>query len=207
MHRMIEQLIHIDQQALLAINHCHAPWADTLMWYVSQSWVWLPLYAVLIFLLFRRFGWRQALVFTLAIGAAVGLSDMIAHLWIKPTVCRFRPTHEPAIMDQVQLVHDYAGGLYGFVSNHAANTMACALMFCWIYRNKTATLCMMTWVALNCYSRMYLGVHYPGDILGGLIMGSLVASVVFALLRAWEAAAWCPFGAEGDGARDSSADS
>jgi undecaprenyl-diphosphatase len=83
----------------------------------------------------------------------------------------------------LHLVNDYKSGQYGFVSSHAANTMACGLLFSLIWRKKIATLGLMLWVAANCYSRMYLGVHYPTDILGGLIVGSLMALSAYALLR------------------------
>ena len=114
---------------------------------------------------------------------AVGLSDFVSSGLIKPWVCRLRPTHEPALAGMVHLVNGYTGGLYGFVSSHAANTMACALLFSLLYRNRYATVGLMLWVALNCYSRMYLGVHYPGDIIGGLLVGAVLATLTYAALR------------------------
>lgn len=182
----MEQLIHIDQQWLIAINHWYAPWADQVMWLISGKLTWLPLYALLIGLLFWRFGWKRALVMLAAFGVAVGLSDYISSGIIKHWVCRPRPTHEPALEGLLHIVNDYRGGAYGFVSSHAANTVSCALLFSLIWRNWKATLPLMVWVALNCYSRMYLGVHYPGDIIGGLMVGSLVALMVYAGLgRVW----------------------
>ena len=200
----MDSLIHIDQQWLLAINGWHAEWADVLMWYVSKSTTWLPLYALLVGLVVYRFGiqWYQStqiisntptlskkkvllrVVIVLAgFAVAIGLSDFVSSGLIKPWVCRLRPTHEPALAGMLHLVNGYTGGLYGFVSSHAANTMACALLFSLLYKNKYATIGLMLWVALNCYSRMYLGVHYPGDIIGGLLVGALFAVLVYALLR------------------------
>jgi len=175
----MNELIHIDQSWLLAINACHAPWADTLMWYISASTTWIPLYILLICLLFWRFGWKKALVIVLCVAAAAGLSDWISSGLIKHAVCRLRPTHEPALENMVHIVRDYRGGLYGFVSSHAANTMAVALTFSLFWRKWQATVPLMLWVALNCYSRMYLGVHYPGDILGGLLVGTLVSLLIY----------------------------
>lgn len=182
---MIDWLLHIDQQALLAINGCHAPWADNLMWLVSQRLTWLPLYLLLLGLVIWRYKANIRLIVSilLAFVLAVGLADCLASWVIKPFVCRLRPTHEPALQGMLHLVCGYTGGLYGFVSNHAANTMASALLFTLLWRNSCATVGLMLWVALNCYSRMYLGVHYPLDIVGGLIIGSLTACLAYWLLR------------------------
>ena len=222
---IIESLVAVDQQWLVAINGGHAPWADTLMWYISKSTTWLPLYAVLVGLIVWRYGvqayrgnkqiresgniqqlcganertansmigWDDkknrtwcvvnCLLIFVAFAVAVGGADYISSGIIKHAVCRPRPTHEPALEGMLHIVRGYTGGMYGFVSSHAANTMACALLFSLIWRNKTATCGLMLWVAANCYSRMYLGVHYPLDIAGGLIVGSLVAVAVYLLLR------------------------
>ena len=125
---------------------------------------------------------RVLIVFA-GFAVAVGLSDFVSSGIIKPWVCRLRPTHEPALAGMLHLVNGYTGGMYGFVSSHAANTVACALLFSLLYRNKYATVALMLWVALNCYSRMYLGVHYPGDIIGGLLVGTLIAGMTYAVAR------------------------
>lgn len=173
---------------LLAINGAHCAWADTLFWWVSKLWVWIPLYALLIGLLFKQFGWKRGLIYTAALFVAVGLSDYISSGIIKHLVCRPRPTHEPAIMDMVHTVNGYFGGKYGFVSSHAANTMSVAVLFSLLWQQKNNHgWWLLLYVALNCYSRMYLGVHYPGDIIGGLIVGGLVAWGLYALIRWLEA--------------------
>ena len=184
---MLEQLLHIDTEILLAINGWHAPWADTLMWIISAKATWIPLYLLLIGLLVWRYRkpamtsvkWLQrvpaCVVMIVVIGLAVGAADFIASGILKDWVARPRPSRVPELEGVLHLVNGYKSGQYGFVSSHAANTMAVALLFSLIWRNKIATVGLMLWVAANCYSRMYLGVHYPTDILGGLIVGSLVA--------------------------------
>ena len=194
----MDYLIHIDQQWLLAINGWHSEWADILMWYISKSTTWLPLYALLVGLIVYRFGilspslcregrrgssLLRVLIILAGFAVAVGMSDFVSSGIIKPWVCRLRPTHEPALAGMLHLVNGYTGGLYGFVSSHAANTMACALLFALLYRNKYATVGLMLWVALNCYSRMYLGVHYPADIIGGLAIGALMATLTYGMVR------------------------
>ena len=194
---MLEQLLHIDTEILLAINGWHAPWADTLMWIISAKATWIPLYLLLIGLLVWRYrkpvmtsvNWLQkvptCVVMIAMIGLAVGAADFIASGILKELVARPRPTRVPELEGVLHLVNGYRSGRYGFVSSHAANTMVCALLFSMIWRNKIATVGLMLWVAANCYSRMYLGVHYPLDILGGLMVGCLVAMTAYVLLWKW----------------------
>ena len=155
------------------------------MWYISRSTTWIPLYVLLAGLVIWRYrnNWKTVLLILVGFGIAIGLSDYTCSGILKPWVCRLRPTHEPALEGLIHLVRGYSGGLYGFCSSHAANSMACALLFSLIWRNKIATASLMTWVALNCYSRMYLGVHYPTDILCGLLIGSLWSALAFVLLQ------------------------
>ena len=193
---MLEQLLHIDTEILLAINGWHAPWADTLMWIISAKATWIPLYVLLIGLLVWRYRkpamtgvkWLQrvpaCVVMIVVIALAVGAADFIASGILKDLVARPRPTRVPELEGVLHLVNGYRSGRYGFVSSHAANTMACALLFSLIWRNKIATCGLMLWVAANCYSRMYLGVHYPTDIMGGLVVGALVAVGAYHVLRA-----------------------
>lgn len=193
---MIDKLIHIDTEILLAINGWHAPWADTLMWIISAKATWIPLYVLLIGLLVWRYRkptltsvkWLQrvpaCVVMIVVIAMAVGAADFIASGILKDLVARPRPTRVPELEGVLHLVNGYRSGRYGFVSSHAANTMACALLFSLIWRNKIATCGLMLWVAANCYSRMYLGVHYPTDIMGGLVVGALVAVGAYHVLLA-----------------------
>ena len=192
---MLEQLLHIDTEVLLAINGWHAPWADTLMWIISAKATWIPLYLLLIGLLVWRYRqpamtsvkWLQrvpaCVVMIVVIVLAVGAADFIASGILKDLVARPRPTRVPELEGVLHLVNGYKSGKFGFVSSHAANTMAVALLFSLIWRNKIATVGLMLWVAANCYSRMYLGVHYPTDILGGLLIGAAVAVAAYVVLR------------------------
>lgn len=203
---MFERLIDIDKSWLLSINGAHAPWADTLMWHISQAGTWLPLYVLLIICLLVKFrGQRSArgirlfpfdfhlplaAIAFIMLAIAVGGADVICAQLIKPLVARPRPTHDVDISALVHLVNGYRGGAYGFCSNHAANTMACATLIAAIfthnkpgYTHAYVTLPLMLWVAINCYSRMYLGVHYPLDILAGLMVGVLMALLVWYLFR------------------------
>lgn len=175
----------LDADILLWVNGHYADWLDTIMWLISCQRTWYPLYALLLgFIAWRYRSWRTVLLVVLAFVVAIGLSDWITSGLIKPWVARLRPTHEPAL-DPLHLVHGYVGGRYGFCSSHAANTMACALLFSLIWKSRTATVGLMTWVAAVCYSRMYVGAHYPSDIIAGLLIGALLAGWVYWALRRW----------------------
>lgn len=177
--------MNFDTEILYWINGHSSEWLDTFMWTVSRSKTWIALYVLLVGLIIWKYrSWKSVLLILIGFGIAVGLSDYTTSGIIKPLVCRLRPTHEPAI-DPIRLVCQYTGGLYGFCSSHAANTMACGLLFSLLYKNKYATAGLMTWVALNCYSRMYLGVHYPSDIMVGLLFGALWAVLVWFALTRW----------------------
>ena len=192
---MLDQLIEIDTQLLLLINQHHAAWADQMMWIISAKATWIPLYLLLIVVIVKqysdkatmaKFAWMHRLptylfiLFTIAL--SVGLSDYISSGILKELVARPRPTRVPELEGVLHLVNGYKSGQYGFVSSHAATTMACGLLFSLIWRNKIATVGLMLWVAANCYSRMYLGVHYPMDIIGGLVVGCLVGWLMYELL-------------------------
>ena len=191
---MLDRILHIDTELLLAINGWHAPWADRLMWIVSAKETWIPLYLLLVGLLVWRYRkpamtsvkWLQkvpvCVVMIVMIALAVGAADFIASGILKDLVARPRPTRVPELEGVLHLVNGYRSGQYGFVSSHAANTMACGLLFSLIWRNKIATVGLMLWVAMNSYSRIYLGVHYPLDILGGLMVGALMAVVAYQVL-------------------------
>lgn len=196
MLEMLEELLHIDTEILLAINGWHAPWADRVMWIISEKTTWIALYGLLIGLLINKHprassqavNWLRKVpvcaVMIVVIVLAVGAADFIASGILKDLVARPRPTRVPELEGVLHLVNNYRSGQYGFVSSHASTTMACALLFSLIWRKKIATVGLMLWVAMNCYSRMYLGVHYPLDIIGGLLVGALVAVVGYALLHA-----------------------
>lgn len=175
--------MNIDTYILLWINGHHNEWLDQLMWWVSQSVTWIPLYIVLVGLIIYRYrSWKIVMAILLAFALAVGLSDFISSGILKPLVERLRPTHEPSLAPFLHIVNGYKGGMYGFCSSHAANTLACALLFMFVYKNKITTSILIVWVAINSYSRIYLGVHYPTDIMAGWIIGCATAALAYALL-------------------------
>ena len=184
----MESLQQIDSSIFLFFNGLHASWADILFYYISNRFVWIPLYLLLAFFLFRRYR-KKAWILLAAVVLSVFLSDQSCNL-IKRTIERPRPSHETELVDQVHLVSEpdgtlYKGGPYGFPSSHAANAMALALIVvAFLTREKKLwTVLMLCWVLLVSYSRIYLGVHYPGDIVVGWCVGALWSGLIIFVLR------------------------
>jgi len=191
----MESLLELDRQLLVAVNGWHSPAADAVMLFFSGIWNWVPLYVLIAALMFSPRWWSAnpfvqglrpavpvwgiGLVSLLAVAACFGLTDQVTNL-IKDTVCRLRPSHEPLLAGVVRLPEG-AGGLYGFSSGHAANTVSLALLTSLMCRRRWYSIVIFIWSAVICYSRMYLGKHYPGDVLAGVLLGLLVAYVIFSL--------------------------
>ncbi len=174
-----ERLGALDREAFLAINGAHAPWADHFMRAVSDMLLWFPLYFFFLFLLQRRFGWKGLAWSALTIAVMVLVSDKGSVLLFKETVQRLRPCHEPTLLGLVHLVPDGCGGRFGFVSSHASNHFAIAVFMIGALRGtpKWAAPALVVWAALICYSRVYLGVHYPGDVLVGALYGAVIGGI------------------------------
>ena len=178
---MIDSLLNLDSDLLIAINGMHSDYLDAFMWTVSKTYSW-ALIALVAITVNARKGWKPLLFFVLALAVAVLLADQVSSSIIKHAVERLRPTHDPHLEGMLHLVRDYRGGLYGFVSSHAANSMAIAILVGCMLPHRAALCSLLAWTCLQCYSRMYLGVHYPGDILGGIVVGLLAGAIAY---RAW----------------------
>lgn len=178
---MIEYLVDIDKAMLVAVNGSYDLFQDALWWMVSAKWSSLLIVLALLWILLHK-NRRHALLLLAMLVLAIVAADQIASGIIKVMVERLRPTHEPSLSSVVHIVNGYHGGLYGFVSSHAANSFAVCTLIALVMRHRLVTLCLTLWALLQCYSRVYLGAHYPGDILGGIIVGLLVAWLVWRLM-------------------------
>ena len=179
----IQQLIETDRQLLLTLNGSDSLFWDGVMWMVSDTKTWLLAGVMLLYILVKNTKLPHALLIVVMIALVITLADQFASGLCKPYFQRFRPARDPELMYLVDVVNGYRGGLYGFMSSHAANTFAFATFISLLIRDRWLTCVMFLWAVIPSYSRMYLGVHYPGDVLCGAIAGCIIACLVYRLYR------------------------
>jgi undecaprenyl-diphosphatase len=182
---MWEAVVQLDKDAFLLVNGAHAPWMDTLMTLASDRFTWVPLYLFFFVLIGRTFGVSGLLWALPVLALMLFISDSGSVVFFKNTVQRLRPCHEPRLQGLVRAV-DGCGGRYGFVSSHASNHAAIAffLMGALGAQRRYLAVLMVFWVVLIGYGRVYLGVHYPLDVIVGAIYGAAVGFSA-ALLFIW----------------------
>lgn len=177
-----ETLIQFDKQLLLAINGSDSLFVDGLAVALTTAATWIPLYLALFFLVLRNNeNMRQILLIVGCAALCVVLAGTVDDTIVKPGVARLRPTHDLQIGMAVDVVNGYRGGSYGFFSAHAANTFSIAVFFSLLVRSGMLSFLLVLWSLVNCWTRMYLGVHFPGDILCGLLWGGLSGTAVYYL--------------------------
>ena len=179
---MLEFLLQLDRTLFLLMNGAHTPWVDPLMTGVSATYTWIPLYALLLALFFRNLSWKYALTAVGAVLLCFLLTDRTSVLLFKSFFCRLRPSHEPTLEGMVHLLEG-RGGLYGFVSSHAANLFGLATLSCLILRKKWLTWSLFVLVSVIGYSRIYVGKHYPFDVICGALLGILIGWIVYKLYQ------------------------
>ena len=179
--------IDIDSQLFLFLNGLHADWLDPIMIAITKMWVWLPIYLFLVYLTIKQYGKRCWMIF-LAVGLVVLCSDQLSAHVCKPVFQRLRPCYNIDFQELIYLPKGMAGGHYGFVSSHAANTFAIGTFLTAALRKNTKWIgwLLFMWAFLSSYSRIYIGYHYPGDILCGAVLGILIGLIIWKLYQILE---------------------
>lgn len=168
---MFPPLLPYEGDILLWINQHHNAFLDAFMYMISNTGAWLPVIAVLIYYIFAKKPWQEALLLLLTIGLCVALGDQLSSGFAKPFFHRFRPTHAPEYKELIHTVYNYVGYPYGFFSGHACNFFGAATVLSLAIRRWEHTLSLFGIATLVAYSRMYLGVHFLSDILVGMGVG------------------------------------
>ena len=178
----LSQLIDLDRQLLLTLNGSPSLFLDGLVKTLTTAVTWAPLYVSLLFLVMKNNdNLKKVLLIVVCAGLCVLLAGSLNDMIVKPLVERWRPSHDEQIGMAVDVVNGYRGGKYGFFSSHAANTFSLAVFFALLVRSRVLSVALVVWSLVNCWTRLYLGVHFPGDILCGLLWGGLVGTGVWLL--------------------------
>lgn len=180
----MDTIIQMDKQLLLAINGSDSLFVDYLAKTLTTAATWIPLYVSLFYVVVKNNdNFRRIICILACAGLCVLFAGTVDDLLVKPIVARLRPTHDFQIGMLVDTVDGYRGGKYGFFSAHAANTFSIAVFFSLLMRSRLVTLLLVGWSLTNCWTRLYLGVHYPLDILCGLLWGGSVGTGIYFLYR------------------------
>ena len=170
---MLDWIIEIDKKVFLFLNNIHSPAWDDIMFGISAKTPWIPFYAVLLFVIIYRERPYKFIFTIVFVALVVLLCDQIS-VFIKDAVGRYRPSHDPEISHLVHIVNNRRGRQFGFVSSHAANCFGAAAFLSNQFKNCKWSILLFAWAAIVSYSRIYLGVHYPLDIICGALLGILL---------------------------------
>jgi len=182
-NQLVEQILPYERDLFLWLNNSHNIFADSFMWIYSNKFTWIPFAVVALGVFVYKIKWQYAVLFILCITVLFTLCDQLSAGVIKPIFERYRPTHHPDFKNSVLIVNNYKGGRFGFISAHATNGFGLAMFLSLVFKYRKLTFMIFTWAAITAYSRIYLGVHFISDIIGGMFLGILIGFIVYLLFQ------------------------
>ncbi|WP_251619839.1 phosphatase PAP2 family protein [Odoribacter lunatus] len=181
---MLEALQNIDTHIFLFLNSLYTSYGDSFWWIFTAKLTWVPMYAAILYVICKNFRPTVTLFTVIAITLTIVYADQVCATFIRPFVERMRPSNpNNPISELVHIVHGKRGGRYGFPSCHAANSFGLSFFVMLLFKNKLLSFFILAWAFLNSYSRIYIGVHYPGDLLAGMLVGLSGALLIYTLYR------------------------
>ncbi len=184
MNGIIETMANADQSLFLYLNSFHSTFWDYFMSIFTGKFIWIPMYVSILYVLLKNYSWKTVLFCLIAIALTITFADQICASVIRPIVERPRPSAEGSpIADLAYIVNGRRGGGYGFPSCHASNSFGLAFFLILLFRKGWLSLFICCWAVVNCYTRIYLGLHYPGDLIAGMLVGGCGAAIMYGLLR------------------------
>ena len=175
----IDHLISFDRSLFFFLNGSDSTFLDGIFLSITKVSTWIPLFLCMLYVVVKNNNARRCLILLGLTVLLVVATDQFSSGLCKPFFHRLRPSHNPAMVNLVDLVNGYRSGLYSFISGHATNTFAIAVYFSLIFREKKTTVVLFSWALLSSYSRIYLGLHYPADIFAGAVSGSLIGCMFY----------------------------
>ena len=181
----LQTIINLDTYITLWLNSFHTDYLDNFMEFCTGRFVWIPFYLSLAYITYRKYAWKECLLIIFLAIILLIINDQISSSLIRSYVARMRPANpNNPISSMVLIVDGYRGGRYGFPSAHAANCWGLMSFISLIfYKNKAIKILMIVWALLLCYTRIYLGVHYVGDILAGMLMGFINSILIYLIIK------------------------
>lgn len=179
---MLEELVHLDKELFLYLNNLGSESWDSFWLFVTNKISSIPLYLILLYLSYRQLGIKKTLLLLITTALLITCTDQLANFF-KNGVQRLRPCYDPEVSELMRLVKSYCGGRFGYFSAHAANSFAVAFFFTYLLGSKFRYIgiFLIAWAVFIAYSRIYIGVHFPLDVLTGVVIG-LILSWLFAKL-------------------------
>ena len=179
---MLDKLIALDEKLFLFLNGLGTPQWDAFWMFMTDKWSSLPLYALLFFFSIKKLGWKPTLLVFVAVALMITTTDQLANAF-KYGFERLRPCHDEDIFEKMRLVKPYCGGKFGYFSAHAANSFTVVTFFALLFKShiKWFPFLLVVWGLIVAYSRIYIGVHYPLDIITGISFGMLIGWLMYRL--------------------------